>query len=244
MTSAKAEPATAVRAAPKRSGLLTTRPSLMQVAADEMRRMILSGRLLPGERLREEQLTDLLGISRPPLREALLLLQQEGLVVRTPRRGAAVISLAAADVQEILVLRSALERVAIENGVPVVDPERLEHCRLELEGMRRCAENENRAELVEQGYAFHAAIVGLAGMSRVSAIYASLHSQLVICMAMNLYARERHYESLTEHVERHQMLLDVIEAGDPAAVLVALAEHGERSFTMFKTPDIDGADQR
>lgn len=110
--------------------------------------------------------------------------------------------------------------------------------------MWRCAENENRAELVEPGHAFHAAIVGVAGMSRVSATYASLHSQLVICMAMNLYARERHYESLAEHVERHQVLLDVIEAGDPEAVLVALAEHGERSLTMFKTSDLDGAEQR
>lgn len=218
-------------------GLLTAQPSLTELAANEMRRMILSGQLQPGEWLREEQLTRILGISRPPLREALLMLQQEGLVVRSPRRGAAVISLSAADVTEILVLRTALERVAVQNGVPVRDPERLERCRAELEAMRQCARERNRAALVEHGYAFHAAIVGLAGMSRVESIYASLHSQLVICMAMNLYAREQHYESLTVHVDRHQKLLDVIEAGDPDAVLEALAQHGERSFTMHTRLD-------
>ena len=50
-------------------------------------------------------------------------------------------------------------------------------------------------------------------------------------MAMNLFAREHYYEDLARHVERHKVLLDVIEAGDPGAVLDELAAHGERSFT-------------
>jgi DNA-binding GntR family transcriptional regulator len=224
-------PADVAQVEPRRTGRLTHQPSLVELAAGELRRMILSGELGPGERLHEERMTEILGISRPPLREAILLLQQDGLVVRTPRRGAAVISLAAEDVQEILLLRSTLERLAVEHGVPVTDPERLDRCRTALAAMRESAQAQNRGELVERGYAFHAAIVGLAGMRRVEEIYRSLHGQLVICMAMNLFVREHYYEDLAEHVERHQVLLDVIEAGDPQAVVDELAAHGERSFT-------------
>jgi DNA-binding GntR family transcriptional regulator len=208
-----------------------TPQSLPEMAAEEIRKMILTGELQPSERLREERLTEILGISRPPLREASLLLQQEGLVVRTPRRGAAVISLLKEDVYEILLLRTALERLAVEHGIPVREPKRLQRCRDALAAMQESAEAGNRAELVERGYVFHASIVALAGLRRVDEIYRSLHSQLLICMGMNLYAREHYYEDLAEHVRRHKVLLDVIEKGDPQAVLAEFAAHGERSFT-------------
>lgn len=213
------------------AGRLRNKPSLVEMAAEEMRRMILSGELQPAERLLEERMTEVLGISRPPLREAIQILQNEGLVVRSPRRGATVIALSQDDVQEILLLRTSMEQLAVRHGVPVREPERLERCRAALDDMRASAAAGDRAQLVERGYAFHAAIIGLAGLRRVTDIYESLHRQLLICMAMNLYAREHYYEDLTAHVERHQELLELIESGDTDAVLHALAEHGERSFT-------------
>lgn len=209
-------------------------PSLVQLAADELRALILSGELQPGARLVEERLTERLGISRPPLREAMRLLQTEGLIDVQPRRGATVTRLSDQDVHEILTLRSALERLAVELGVPVSDPELLERCRTALAGMQDCARRKDRAHLVEAGYQFHSAIVGLAGHRRLEQLYHSLHQQLLLCMAMNLYAREHHYEDLAKHVQRHRVLLDVIEAGDPKAVLDELAVHGERSFTRHK----------
>ncbi len=208
--------------------------SLVALATDAIRAMILEGELGPGARLREEQLAERLGISRPPLREALRLLEREGLVVATPRRGVAVTELSDQDVREILTLRSALERLAVELGVPVTDEARLDDCRRALAEMEKCARDEDRAGLVERGYAFHSSIVALAGHRRLLALYHSLHDQLLLCMAMNLYARENFYEDLLTHVERHRQLLEVIETGDPDAVLEALAAHGERSFTKHQ----------
>jgi DNA-binding GntR family transcriptional regulator len=209
-------------------------PSLVALATDAIRAMILEGELGMGARLREEQLAERLGISRPPLREALRLLEREGLVVATPRRGVSVTELSDQDVREILTLRSALERLAIELGIPVTDESRLEECRKALAEMEKCAREEDRAGLVERGYAFHSAIVALAGHRRLLSIYHSLHHQLLLCMAMNLYAREHFYEDLVTHVERHRQLLEVIEGGDPDEVLEALAAHGERSFTKHQ----------
>jgi DNA-binding GntR family transcriptional regulator len=205
-------------------------PSLVALAAESIRKMILSGALAPGERLIEERLTEHLGISRPPLREALRLLQNDGLVVTRPRHGSTVATLTDQDVFEILTLRTGLERMAVELGVPVTDRSRLTACHEALERMERNARDSDRGALVENGYAFHASIVALAGHRRLSEIYRSVQQQMLLCMSRNLDARERHYENLVEHVRRHRYLLELIEAGDPQAVLAELAVHGERSF--------------
>jgi DNA-binding GntR family transcriptional regulator len=84
--------------------------SLVELATRRLRGEILSGRLLPGERLVEEQLTRRFGISRAPLREALRLLGQQGLVEHLPRRGVRVAELSARDIDELFGLRDALER--------------------------------------------------------------------------------------------------------------------------------------
>lgn len=213
--------------------------SLVDLAAEAIRKQILSGALGPGDRLIEERLTEELGISRPPLREALRILSQEGLIETRPRQGSIVATLTDQDVFEILTLRSALEKLAVELGVPVSDPRRLERCKRALEQMEDCARREDRATLVERGYAFHASIVALAGHGRLESTYASVQQQLLLCMARNLYTREHYHESLMDHVARHRFLLELIEAGDPRAVLAELAVHGERSFTEPQPPKAD-----
>ncbi|MFC7404189.1 GntR family transcriptional regulator [Georgenia alba] len=204
--------------------------SLVTLARDAIRRDILGGRLPPGTRLVEERLTEELGVSRPPLREALRLLENEGLVKNRPRRGAVVTTMTPQDVFEVMALRSGLERIAVEHGVPVRDGSLLEPVRAALEQMERHAREEDRGSLVQEAYAFHAAIVDIAGIRRLSEMYRSVQQQIILCMSLNLATRERYYETLTEHVARHRRLLEVIEGGDPDAVLGELAVHGERSF--------------
>jgi len=209
-------------------------PSLVQLAVGAIRRMILAGELAEGERLIEERLTEQLGISRPPLREALRVLEQEGLIVTRPRRGSMVATLTDQDVFEILTLRSALERLAIELGVPVRFPDRLKAAQEALVEMEQCAAAEDRGSLVQAGYRFHSSLIALAGHRRLEEAYASVQQQLLLCMARNLYAREHYHEDLNEHVARHRFLLDLVEAGDPTAVLAELAVHGERSFSEIQ----------
>ena len=102
--------------------------------------------------------------------------------------------------------------------------------------MEAAARAEDRGSLVEHAYAFHASIVALAGHGRLDDSYAAVQQQLLLCMARNLYTREHEYEDLPTHVGRHRYLLELIEAGDPDAVLAELAVHGERSFLQRQTP--------
>jgi len=205
-------------------------PSLVTLAAESIRKMILAGEYAPGDRLLEERLTAELAISRPPLREALRLLENDGLITTQPRRGSTVTTLTDRDVYEILTLRSALERMAFELGIPVARPELLEPARTALASMERCAAEGDRGALVQAGYAFHSALIGIADHRRLSATYASVQQQLLLCMARNLIVREQFYEDLQQHAARHRNLLELVESGDRDAALAELAVHGERSF--------------
>src|SRR2546426_12550534 len=97
-------------------GILEGRGRLVQnasVAATELiREAIVDGRLAPGQRLKEEELARELGISRTPVREALLVLQSEGLVAAEPNRGATVRAHDAADLDDLHQLRALLEGYA------------------------------------------------------------------------------------------------------------------------------------
>lgn len=213
---------------PGSAGRRIDQPSLVQLAADAIRDMILSGELVPGERLVEDRLTQLLGISRPPLREAMRLLEREGLIRSVPRRGSVVTALTQADIREISSLRSTLEVMAIELGVPVTDQARLRPCHAALEAMAESARREDRAALARHSFEFHLAVVSLSGHRRLQEVYSSLSLQMYI--ARNNELRERLFESLEENVERHRRLLAVIESGDRAAVFAELPVHGDRTL--------------
>src|SRR3954454_9399652 len=97
------------------------------VAATELiRDAIIEGRLEPGRRLKEEELARELGISRTPVREALLVLQAEDLVVATPNRGATVRIHDAKDLDDLYELRSLLEGHAARRAAERATPEQIE----------------------------------------------------------------------------------------------------------------------
>ena len=212
---------------------VTTRisaPSVVDLVAGELRALILRGELRPGERLIEERLTERFGISRPPLREALRLLEHEGLVQRQPRRGAIVTPLSAGDVREICSLRWALERLALELAVPIDDPRRLAPLREALAAMRVAATAADPEALLDANWRFHLELCSLPGHRRLLTAYASLMQQLRVCMAINLRFREALTGDPVDSVRRHERLLALIEAGDRAALDRELEAHGDRAF--------------
>lgn len=205
-------------------------PSLVEAVSSELRRRILAGEYQPGERLIETRLNSDLGISRPPLREALRILETEGLVVSEPRKGTSVISLTAEDVTEIYTLRDSLERLAIELGVPVKDQSRLDPLRAALAGMKESSKSGNPADMTDLNLSFHRGIAALPGHRRLLASYDSLAAQLRLCMSINLSMRQGISGDAGESVARHEPLLRLIERGDREKVLTALTEHGHRAF--------------
>jgi DNA-binding GntR family transcriptional regulator len=202
--------------------------SLVELAVDQLRREILGGAFVPGDRLVEEQITRRFQISRAPLREALRLLAQQGLVEHLPRRGVRVATLSPTDVEELFELRDVLERHAVSKAMPGVGS--LTGLRRELAAMRDAAAAGQAFERAEAHRRFHVELVALAGQRQLRLAYEPILVRLQLHMAMNLRREEEVVASSDDGVRRHTVLLAAVESDDPAEVLSALANHGAQAY--------------
>lgn len=98
-----------------------SRPTTQEAVTEALQEAILSGRLEPGEHLRQDAIAEQMGISRVPVREALNVLRAEGQLEYSPHRGYRVRSLSAEEVEEINLIRGMLEGVAIQRAVVGID---------------------------------------------------------------------------------------------------------------------------
>jgi DNA-binding GntR family transcriptional regulator len=201
--------------------------SLANHAADLVREMILTGELAPGARIIENRLAPVLGLSRPPLREGLRKLEQEGLVVQEMYRGVTVVVLGRQDVYEIVTLRRLLEETAVRIGVPAREAARLDLLEAALDTMEANARENNERSAANDSYAFHLAIVGLAGNSRLLSSYRSLNLQLT--MALNRRARADG-ETLLERAARHRAVWERVLDGDVGGTLALLHDTASLDF--------------
>ena len=99
------------------SSISIARSSLPQAAADRLRTLIIEGVLAPGARLNERELSEQLGVSRTPLREAFRMLAADGLLVQLPNRGVQVAALSCQDVRHAFEVMAGLEGMAGELAV-------------------------------------------------------------------------------------------------------------------------------
>jgi DNA-binding GntR family transcriptional regulator len=202
--------------------------SLVELAVDQLRREILGGAFAPGDRLVEEQITRRFQISRAPLREALRLLAQQGLVEHLPRRGVRVATLSPTDVDELFELRDILEQHAVAKALPGAGS--LAGLRRELAAMRDAAAAGQAFERAEAHRRFHVELVALAGQRQLRLAYEPILVRLQLHMAMNLRREEEVVASADDGVRRHTVLLEAVESDDPAAVLTALSTHGAQTY--------------
>ncbi|MCF6389204.1 GntR family transcriptional regulator [Mycobacterium sp. MBM] len=215
-------------AAPRTDGLQHGSPAtLVDIAGSRLRAAILSGALGPGEKLVEEQLCADLGIGRAPLREALRLLTQQGLVERLPRRGSRVAEWSADEILQLFALRHVLERHAIETALPLADPQTaVQPVRRMLDDMSRATDDLERDDAHRR---FHAAVVGLAGQRQLDIALAPILLKLQLPMAMNLREEARHHRA-SDGIDRHQAILTALESNDADTVIAALADHGHLQY--------------
>jgi DNA-binding GntR family transcriptional regulator len=202
--------------------------SLVELTVDRLRREILAGALEPGERLVEEHVTRRFGISRAPLREALRLLAQQGLVEHLPRRGVRVATLSDLDAQELFEVRDVLERFAIARALPC-SPSDLAAARIELATMRRAATTGDLLELADAHRRFHVELVALAKHRQLLQSYEPILLKLQMHMALNL-RREAEVAAPLDGIRRHAVLLEAVESNDPQTVLDALTSHGAQTY--------------
>ena len=223
-------------AAPRVDGSRQELPAtLVDVAGNRLRDAILSGVLGPGEKIIEEQLCAAFGISRAPLREALRLLAQQGLVEHLPRRGSRVADWSPADILQLFELRNVLERHAIETALPLPDPAQdLEPVRAAL---ARMDTSPGALDRDDAHRAFHAAVVSLANNRQLDITLEPILLKLQLPMAKNLREEARQHAepgrgegSADDGIERHKAILSALETNDPAVVVEAIRDHGHLHY--------------
>lgn len=187
----------------------------------ELRDMILSGALKPGQRLIVQQLADRFGISRAPVRDSLRLLQSEGLVVPHAGRGVSVATLTAQDARETIAIRQAVEPVAARFAM-IRHRHDLEHELADrLDKMRQAAAEGNWSSMVTTDMELHGAFYELSDVRRLQQLWNGLRLP-----ALHTFRLHRHlYSSVTTLITEHENMVDLVRMGDPDLVGHFLHQH-------------------
>lgn len=201
----------------------TPRRVLTDDVVDAIRNAILSGKIRPGARLIEEDLAASLKVSRGPVRQAIFRLQQEGLVVHEPHRGATVGQVSEDDVAEIYRLRLALERLAIEQASRKAGDKELADLEAVLQRFRATPRAEVTRRLVaELDIDFHDRIFRAAGNWRLYRAWETLRSQLMMFLMLRDALPDDYLDSWHRD---HVRILDVIRARDLGVAQEVIEEH-------------------
>lgn len=182
--------------------------SLRAQALALLRERICLGQLSPGDRVLEIQASEELGISRTPLREALLQLEQEGLVVRSPPRGFRVAPFSEQEVRDVYPMLGALEALAVRS-LPGLEDSRVERLRQINAGLRPSAADPSRS--VVQDAAWHTTLLETTPNRRALALIETLRRQV----QRYEYAYMQVGDSASRSPRQHDRILDSLLAGDP-----------------------------
>lgn len=183
---------------------------------------ILDGALAPGDRLVETDLATQLGVSRAPVRDALRILEYDGLVTSQGRRGRFVTILSAQDAWEVYTLRESLEVMAFEIVVGRFPPEVLARAEGIIGEMRAAAGSGDKRSLSALDVRFHRLICLTSKHARLLATWESMSSQIGLLSRQVVGTQ---YDQLSDIAERHQLLLDVVCSGDMDAATAAIRSH-------------------
>jgi DNA-binding GntR family transcriptional regulator len=209
----------------------TTRTDLV---ADSIRTAILSGRIKPGETLVERRLAEQLGVSKTPVREALIGLASTGLVVISPNRGVSVRELDAADLRKAQELRLLLEPWAVANSTRLGRPDTTEAAREALQEAGELLSGDDPTALSLANRRFHRALYSGCDNELVTGQLDNLQDLTALGTVTVLW---RHWPTWREEFAEHENILAAVEAGDTTLAERLTRTHIKRSVIhLARTP--------
>jgi DNA-binding GntR family transcriptional regulator len=187
-----------------------------------LRTAILQGRYQSGEPLRQDRIAEEFGISKIPVREALVQLRTEGLITFSPNRGAVVSELSQEEVDEIYTMRIALETKALERAIPGLGPADL----IRAQGVLDIMDTEtDQARWSELNWEFHATLYQAARMPRLLTTIEMLHNNVARYLVIYLKRLGAQPQSQKEH----RAILDSIRRQKADRAVDLLQQHLERA---------------
>ena len=197
--------------------------TMKSIVYDELRRSIVSNKFPPGHRLVTGELASQLGVSRMPVRDALLQLEAEGLVRITPHRGAEVTNLSTEEIIELYHIRGALDSLATRLATPNLTQEDKERLQVLLEELGIGVMDNNLERLVNANHEFHALIWKASQSIRLCEMLESLYAASQRFRQVSLQVPGRLDQIRDEHARIAQAMFD----GDAKLASHYAEEHHE-----------------
>lgn len=195
--------------------------SLQEQTLDVIRQAILNGEFKPGYVLTETELSSQLGVSRAPIREAIRILNTEGLVETVPYHGSTVRLLSKKDIHELYSMRMTLETFAVRQIIAQANPDHIVQLRnlyteMEQAGQAKDIKSVNKVDRV-----FHDELIAMSNHGLLESMWQMVAMRVRQVMAL----RNRKNSDLTQIARNHIPIIDAIEAGDEALAIRLLEEH-------------------
>ena len=196
--------------------------TLVEQIVEALVRAAAEGKILPGERLVEAEISRRFAVSRVPVREALRLLESQGIVSNAPYRGMRLMEVDARHLRQILVVRASLERVAAREAVAAYrrDPAALVAMEQALLAMKRAVAEGDSFALAEADTAFHRALCRIGGNEVLLQVWETLARRLTIIVGLSALQKD-----LKDIYKEHVDFLAVLRRANLSAVERAVDEH-------------------
>lgn len=212
----------------RRPSTIIQREALGPQVATALREAIVAGELLRGERLIEVDLAQQFGVSRGPIRDAVRILQLEGLVESLPP-GMVVVGIDQESINEVYSLRGAIEGLAIRLSVARPGDGSYQAIAHHVEVMERAAAANDPAGFAQADVAFHNEICLVSGHRRLTDVWQRYEPIMMTLLRLTISLDQ----DLTSSAAKHRALLELIKAGDSEAAETELANHLEGSRTRM-----------
>ena len=194
---------------------------LRDVVFNTLRQAILRGELKPGERLMEIALANRLGVSRTPVREAIRMLELEGLVIMIPRRGAQVAQITEQDLNDVLEVRLGLEELAVRFACERITDEEIKALGLAVKEFEKKMSNNELSAQAEADVKFHEIIYGATHNRRLVQIINNIREQMYRYRIEYL----KDVESRKTLVKEHYEICDALKRRDAESAVEKMCIH-------------------
>jgi DNA-binding GntR family transcriptional regulator len=205
--------------------------SLREKVTMDLRNAILSGSIQPGDRLKEFDIANQMGVSRGPVREAIRQLEREGLLISTPYKETVVAEVELEEVRDVLVpIRYQLEWFVIKKYLQLMNEAFFTSLLKIIDSMEQQESTENIEQLVEQDMLFHETIISLAREKTVMLTWKSISNQIRLHFMKNI----RYYEKGNIYND-HKQLLEAFRTKNIELIQKELLHHmqGDEAFLYF-----------
>jgi DNA-binding GntR family transcriptional regulator len=203
-------------------------------AYEHTKARILDGRFAQGELIAEGEVSEAVGVSRTPVREAFLRLEAEGILRLYPKRGALVVPISAADVEDVMETRRLLERFAIQRVIEL-DLDLTDRLAAAIAAQERHAEAGDALAFVDADREFHRVFVAATGNAIVLRTHDSLRDQQ---NRMGLAALSAGAERMERIVKQHRAIVAAVRRGDSAKAESLIDRHLDETLHLLRRASV------